>query len=373
MAPAGDRPGVKWFIGPGDSDLARSSIRASLPEDIPALRALMAEAGLRLPNSEPESLHWKYWRERPDWPGPRSFVMTRGGEILAHAGVVPGAFLFQGQGSGATPQRVRALHVIDWAARPSAIGAGASLMKHLAQATDALLAIGGSAQTLRLLPHLGFRPLGTATCYVRPLRPVRILTPSTHPVSRLLPRFARSVLWSLHAPSGGIDGWSIHRIEAADLSRVASLLPAPAGGMGVLERGKDLFHYSLACPIVPMELYAIERAGQPRGYFLLSFALRQARLVDYWVNSGDPADWRALIKCAVAQAKQHSSCAELATWASDAVSSKSLLESGFHQRGALSVQILAARNPQLTIPSLRVQMLDNDAAYLHGGRNEFWA
>jgi hypothetical protein len=351
--------------------LVRSSIRASLPEDIPAVQALMAEAGLRLLNSEPESLHWKYWRERPDWPGPRSFVMARGEEILAHAGVVPGAFLF-GEGR-ADVRRVRALHVIDWVARPTAVGAGASLMKHLGQSTDALLAIGGSDQTLRLLPHLGFRPLGTATCYVRPLRPVRILTSSVHPVSRLLPRFARSVLWSLHAPSGGVDGWSVRRIEAGDLSRVAPLLPAPIGGMGVLERGKDLFHYSLACPIVPMELYAVERGGQARGYFLLSFALRQARLVDYWVSSGDPADSRALVQCAVSQAKQHSSCAELVAWASDVASRNSLLESGFHQRGVLSVQVLASRNPRLTVPALRVQMLDNDAAYLHGSRNEFWA
>ena len=346
-------------------------IRASLPEDIPALRALMAEAGVRLPNSEPESVHWKYWQERPDWPGPRSFVMTRGKEILAHAGVVPGAFLFGDSRTGV--QRVRALHVIDWAARPSAVGAGASLMKHLGQSTDALLAIGGSAQTLRLLPHLGFRPLGTATCYVRPLHPVRILTPSVHPVSRLLPRFARSLLWSLYAPSGRVDGWTIRRIEAGDLSRVGSLLPAPTDSMGVLERGKDLFHYLLACPIVPMELYSIEREGQARGYFLLSFALRQARLVDYWVSSGEPADWHALIQCAVARAKQHSSCAELVAWASDSASGKSLLESGFHQRGVLSVQVLASRNPQLTVPALRVQMLDNDAAYLHGSRNEFWA
>jgi hypothetical protein len=155
----------------------------------------MAEAGLRLPNSEPPQLNWKYWQERPDWPGVRSYVLTRGDDILAHAAAVPGACLV-GEGRGPA-QRVRALHVIDWAARPTAIGAGASLMKYLAQSTDALFAIGGSAQTLRLLPHLGFRRTGMAMCYVRPLRPVRILTPSVHPIWRLLPRFARSVLWTL--------------------------------------------------------------------------------------------------------------------------------------------------------------------------------
>jgi hypothetical protein len=331
----------------------------------------MVEAGLRLPNSEPAQLNWKYWQERPDWPGTRSYVMTRGDEILAHAAVVPGACLL-GEGL-AGAQRVRALHIIDWAARPTAVGAGASLMKHLGQSTDVLLAIGGSAETLRLLPHLGFRPAGTAMCYVRPLRPVRILTPSVHPISRLLPRFARSVLWTLVAPSEGAEGWNVHRIDAGELSRVSSLLPVPMGNMPVLERSEELFRYTLACPIAPMELYAIERGGQALGYFLLSFALRQARLVDCWLSSRDPVDWRALILCAVCQAKQHSDSAELVAWASDTTFSARLHECGFHLRGAHAVQILAPRTPQLTASGLRVQMLDNDAAYRHGNRNEFWA
>lgn len=263
--------------------------------------------------------------------------------------------------------------MIDWAARPTAIGAGASLMKYLAQSTDALLAIGGSAQTLRLLPHLGFRRTGMAMCYVRPLRPVRILTPSVHPIWRLLPRFARSVLWTLEAPSGVAEGWTVRRIEARELSQLSSLLPGPTGGMSVLERSEELFRYTLACPIVPMELYVIERGGQARGYFLLSFALRQARLVDAWVGSGDPLEWRALILCAVHQAKQHSDSAELVAWASDVTLSASLRDCGFHLRGALPVQVLAPRTPELTASGLRVQMLDNDAAYRHGSRNEFWS
>src|SRR5438067_415787 len=119
----------------------------------------MAEVGLRA-NSEPEHIEWKYWRERADWPGPRSLVIARGDEILAHAAFIPGACLANGQGSqghSSPAQRVRTRHVIDWAARPTATGAGVSLLKHIGQGTDALLAIGGSAQTQELLPHLGFR------------------------------------------------------------------------------------------------------------------------------------------------------------------------------------------------------------------------
>jgi hypothetical protein len=325
----------------------------------------MAEAGLR-PNSDPEHFEWKYWRERGDWPGPRSFVLTRGAEILAHAAIIPGACR-----SG--EQRVKTLHIIDWAARPTATGAGVRLMKYLGQTTDALLSVGGSAQTLQLLPHIGFLPMGAATCYVRPLHPLRILGPSTHPPAMLLPRLARGMLWKLRAPSGGTDGWQARHVESSELSRLTSVLPAPVRGMSVFERGEDLFRYVLACPIAPMDLYVLERADRAHGYFLLSFALRQARLADCWMDSDDPADWRALIQCAVLKASQHPRAAELTAWASDEFLSERLDECGFHARGNLAVQMLAPRNPELAATTLRVQMLDNDAAYRHPGRSEFWA
>jgi hypothetical protein len=347
--------------------MPRTCIRPSTREDAPALATLMSEVGLR-PNLEPAHLEWKYWRPRADWPGPRSFVMTRGEEILAHAAVIPGACLF-----GAQAHRARMLHLIDWAARPTATGAGVSLLKHVGQGTDALLAIGGSRQTLQLLPHLGFCSVGSATCYVRPLHPARILTPSGHPASTLLPRFARSVLWALQAPSGYAEGWNVRQVEPRELSHLASVLPTPGPDVMVLERSEELFRYALACPVTPMDLYLVEQAGKPRGYFLLSFAFRQARLADCWMDSEDPGDWHVLIQCAVRQAKRHPRAAELAAWASDAEFSERLRECGFHARDDLPVQIHAPRNPDLTSHTLRVQMLDNDAAYRHQGRNELWA
>jgi len=360
--------------------LARSAIRPTTPADAPALAALMAEVGLR-PNSEPAHLDWKYWRERPDWPGPRSFVMARGDEILAHAAFIPGACLVCGPGSraqgshaqGSPTQRVRTRHVIDWAARSTATGAGVSLMKYLGQGTDALLAIGGSAQTRQLLPHLGFRAAGKAGCFVRTLHPLRILTRSQYPAVKLLPRLARSAYWKMRAPSGYGDDWRAHHIGPGELPAFEAVLPTPRLGLAVFERSAGLFRYALECPIATMGLYALEKAGQVRGYFLLAFALRQARLADCWIDSDDPAQWSALIQCAAATASEHPDAAELAAWASDEPMAQRLRECGFHERDELPVKVLAARNPELTESMLRVQMLDNDAAYRHPGRNEFWA
>jgi hypothetical protein len=336
-----------------------------LPEDLSAVAALMAEAGL-MPNLQPAEAHWKYWQERPDWPEPRSFVMMRGSELLAHAAGIPGHYRWGGQ-------RIRTLHVIDWAARPSAVGAGVSLMKYLAQGADALFAIGGSAQTLRLLPHLGFRVRGSVTGYVRPLRPLRLLAPSVHVTWRVPPRFLRSVLWTLQARRGGTDGWEVSRVNPDDLSRITAILPRPGSELAVLERDVDLFRYALACPIASMSLFTVAKENRVRGYFLLSFALRQARLADCWMDSADPADWRALIQCAVREARRHPLTAELVAWASEPMLSRCLRECGFRARNEMPLQLLGPRDSALVPPALRVQMLDNDAAYRHVGRNQFWA
>jgi len=330
----------------------------------------MAEAGLR-PNFQPQDLDWKYWQPRADWPGPRSFVVVRGDEILAHAGVLPGALLVAAQANGA--QRIKAAHVIDWAARPSAMGAGVMLMKHIGRTTEALLAIGGSTQTRKLLPHLGFRSVGTVTCCVRPLHAVRILTPSVHPITKLIPRFLRSAAWSLMASSKRPGGWTVRRISSAEAIRLASVLPSPTQQMTVLERGETLFRYAFACPIAEVELYLLERDGRPRGYFLLTYALRQARLADCWMDSDNPSDWHALFQSAALQAKRHPRAAELAAWGPDPELSQRLCECGFHVRASLPVQMLAPSLPELLTSKLRVQMIDNDAAFLHSGRNEFWA
>jgi hypothetical protein len=235
-----------------------------------------------------------------------------------------------------------------------------------------LLAIGGSALTLQLLPNLGFREISKAICYVRPLHPLRILTPSLHPPAMLLPRVARGMLWKATAPSVSIDGWQVRALGPNDLAEVMNVLPTPGQGMSVFERGEGLFRYALECPIASMGLYGMVREGRLRGYFLLSFALRQARLADCWMDSDDPVDWRALLQCAVIKASEHPTAAELAAWASDASLSQRLQECGFRARGDLPVQVFPSSYSEVAAP-LRVQMIDNDAAYRHLGRNEFWA
>jgi hypothetical protein len=340
------------------------SVRPSTPADAGAIVDLFAAAGLH-PNLDPQHLHWKYWQPRADWPGPRSFVLTDGSEALAHGAIVPGAWLH-----GA--RRVSIVHMIDWAARPAEAGAGTMLMKHIGRQSEGLLAIGGSAQTLQILPHMGFRPAGVVTGYVRSLFPLRLLTGAGVRRWRRLPRFARGVAGALAAPSAREGEWQARRIAVDELQRVCAALPVAVRGAAVLERSVALFAHALSCPIVAMRLHALERAGRVRGYFLLAAAPGQVRIADCWVDSDEPADWRAMIQHAIEQARLDTQAAEIVGWASDSLLCASLRACGFRARFELPVRIRRTDAASMPPAPLRVQMLDSDAAYLHQGRSEFW-
>jgi hypothetical protein len=335
--------------------------------DAPAIIALFAQAGLR-PNTDSQALYWKYWQERADWPGPRSFVLTNGGtDLIAHGALIPGTTAW-----GA--HRERTAQVIDWVAERGEIGAGVTLMKYIGQQVDSLISIGGSAETLRILPHIGFRAVGEVTGYVRPLFPLRMLRGTKSLTWKLLPRYARNVAWKLCAPAVGKAGWQTHPLtDAKDLDQLASVLPTAGGLLILLERGLELFRYTLSCPIVPIRLFAVANRAQVRGYFMLASVPGQVRIVDCWVASAESVDWRAMILCAVEQAMNDAQAAEVVIWASDPLLAQTLAACGFHARYRSIVQVRSTTGGPFPPSPVRVQMLDTDAAYLSEGHPEFWA
>lgn len=340
-------------------------VRPSTPEDGAAIVALMKEAGLQ-PHEEPAQLHWKYWQARADWSGSRSFVLTEGNHILAHGAVVPGTLRWG-------ERQARVIHMIDWAARRDAVGAGVVLMKHIGGMTDFLLGIGGSSHTLKIMPLIGYRPCGAVTGCVRTLSPRGILRRPTGPRWKLAPRAARSLFWSLSAPRTDTAGWRARRIGVDEVARIAQVFPDQRPDLALFERSPELLRHAMACPIVPVEAFALERAGRFGGYFVLSYAPGQARIIDLWMRSSDPADWRALVHSAVSQAKGRGGLAELIAWSSDPQLSRIFESCGFHARLSLPIFLRSSGGVPLPEKTLRVQMIDNDAYYLYFGQNELWA
>ncbi len=343
-----------------------SAIRPSVPEDAPEIVRLLAEAGLR-PNSRPEDLRWKYWQPRADWSGPRSFVLTRGDELIAHGAIVPGWCEFEGQ-------RMSLIHVIDWAARGGAAGAGTMLMKHMGRQAQALLSIGGSIGTQQVLPYLGFRPAGTAVGYVLTLGPRRLLRAVRQRNWRLLPRLLRSWLWSQQMRAADMSGWHARRLSRDSAAAVAAVLPQPQlAGADILGRSVEQLQYMLDCPILSMRLYAAEHAGVLRGYFLLAFAPGQVRIADCWLQSQEQADWQAVLRCAVEEARKDPDVAEVVAVASDSAFSAALTGSGFRARFRVPVQVRLPAGMAASPRPLGVRMLDNDAAYCFEPAGALWA
>jgi hypothetical protein len=336
------------------------SVRPSTPADAPAIRSLFAATGLN-PNADSSALHWKYWQERSDWSAPRSFVLTRRGEIVAHGAVVPGALLLG-------ERRITTAHVIDWAGRPGEIGAGVALMKHIAHQVGSLLAVGGSEETRRILPHIGFKTVGVATDYARPLFPLRLLRGLSVRDWRAVPRAARAALRKLAAPGAAHGGWITQLVSGSDeLLPLAAAFPVPTAGTMVLERSVGMFEYLLRCPIAAIKLFAAQSPAGARGYFVLSSTPEQVRVADCWIDSNKANDWRALLLCAVARAQEHPQAAEIVIRASDPLLADALAGAGFRAGNVAAVSVRPP--PGFTLPALnlRIQMIDNDAAYFHEG------
>jgi len=350
--------------------MARISFRSTTVTDEPALRELLQEAhGLApgAPMFEGGLLYWKYWQPWAGWPGSRSYVLTRDELILAHAAIVPAVCNF---GNG----RLNVLHVIDWAARAQARGAGKTLMQHIGTLADAIVTSDGAAEALRLLPYLGFANSNTVVSqYVRPIRPLLYLTGADAPGWRRAARCVRNTLWVLRTPSAGQHARRARPLAAAEVTASAIPWPAPKYGTAVLERSALGMRYWLQCPATPMELCAVEHGSEVEGYFVLAFAPGQARLADCWLESAEPAAWEALVQLAVRQAARHSDVAELVAISSEPLLAGALERCGFHARGSRPLLVRTSNGVRLPSMGIRVQMLDNDAAYRHNGARLFWA
>jgi hypothetical protein len=354
--------------------MARIEFRATTLADESAIVALLREAhgtpganahGAATVDSALEHRHmnWKCWQPHEGWQGSRSYVLTKDERIVAHGTVVPAVCAWE-------RERINMLHVIDWAARAEVRGAGAAVMEHIGKLADVIATSSGSDKGRQLLPFMGFKESSTVvTGYVRPIRPWLYITASANPW-RGVARWLRAGLWALRAPSHRDASWKARRIRVEELAATPIPWPVPKYGTAVLERKPGVMSYLLQCPAVAMELYAVGRGDEPEGYFVLAFTPRQARLVDCWLGSESLAGWTALVSLAVRQAEQRAGVGEIAATCSEPLLAAALRGCGFHARFSRSLSVRATGGARLPDCPVRIQMIDDDQAYLPGG---FWA
>src|ERR1700720_54314 len=164
------------------------------------------------PFVQPALLRWKYDEPRPDWSGARNFIWKDGNAIVAHACMCPVTYTLP---SG----HVTGSYLIDWAASRTSAGAGANLLRSLALRCDTLFAVGGSPDTYRILPKLGYRHVCDLRLYARVLRPWRQFQTDPFPRGWKAPlRLTRNLLWSASPIRDAPHDWSERPIDTFDSS-----------------------------------------------------------------------------------------------------------------------------------------------------------
>lgn len=336
----------------------KSTFRPTSPDDYQRIKPFLSSAFQGSPD-EPfltrAHMEWKYWDPRPGWDGSRSYVLERDAQILAHGCAWP--VLFQSSAGS-----IRALHLIDWAAGRTAIGSGAVLLDKMASLVDCIISVGGSEITKRVLPRLGFSPVGEFRLFARPLRPFRQVTSHQRKDWKLPVRLARNLIWSRSADIPA--GWQSRLTEPQHIDS----WPHLQDGALYPVHSPEFYDYVLRCPTAKCRLFSVQREKRPEGYFCLSFVPGQARIAEMWMNSDDPAVWAAGYALAVRESVAMGA-AEIIAASSSQVGWDALAAAGYHFHQ--TVLILARVLKGLTLSALQMQMVDGDAFFLHHGKPEY--
>jgi len=342
----------------------KAEFRATTPADVGAIASFLGrifEARGGEPILDPAMMQWKYWRERPGWQGSRSFVLERGGSIVAHGAAWPAKIL--------SSEEIPCFFLIDWAASPDFPGAGVSIMKHMAKRVPVNFVYGGSEIARKMRFAMGYRPRNDVHTLALPLRPVRQIL--TSPWNWKTPaRLARNLLWS-RSKTVLSSHWRAQPVDALKIRGSNVPWPIRHSHRLMLERNPELFEYHSDCPVAPGVFSLAMRDGECVGYFCLTFPPGQARIADAWISSSRLEDWIQFYALAVEQACGRPGANEVTGAAANEVALAALEKCGFRIRALDPVQLY---DPQKLVPPdlpLDVQLIDGDGAFRNSGGPDY--
>ncbi len=233
------------------------------------------------PNLSPKTQAWKYFAVHPWWPTARSYVLESEGEVAAHGGVAPVRF-------AAGDAVLESMVIIDWASGKLVPGAGLLLCRRCMEVQNcSLLAIGGSDDTLRLLPKVRwFVPQADMEWYARPLKPWRRFLRSARDMRDVL-KFFRNVGWKSLSSLPSPGKWTCR------LARAGDPVFTPAGDFVPILRTRVWIDYLSACPAAKCKLWILAQEGVPRGHALISNLGGSARVADFTLGGEQTAETAA--------------------------------------------------------------------------------
>jgi len=331
------------------------------PSEQPALLRFLLEiyhADPDLNSFRPEVLHWKYFAPHPDWNGPRSFLLKNDQEIVAHASVWPVRLRTSGP-------ELKAIHLLDWAARRATPGAGIQILRQISALGDLLIAIGGSADTRAILPKFGYKNGGGLKRYVYVVRPWLQLRTSRQYNWKTPLRFLRNAASSLKRLPPIPKDWQATRVSHFEHSveQVLEARTAPSHPRSV--RTAAGLNYMLDCPAAEFSGFVVSGAKQVRGYFVLAKVGRQARIVDIQGDPSNSSDWRSICVLAAHTACQDPRICEVIVGSSRTQIGESFEEMGFWLRRVDPIYYYDPHNLLARGTLLELSLMDNDFSFFY--------
>jgi hypothetical protein len=313
----------------------------------------------KLPDDAPQltqaCLHWKYFQMRPDWDGPRSYVLRSGSRWLAHAGVCP-MLLERGD------QRLRAILLVDWVS--ASPGAGAEIFRRFYPQIDILVCNGGSSGARKTFQALEYPVAGSVDYFTRPLKPWRLFRARvgkgfSGAMARLLRDSALSRV-PLYRPA---KTWTVDQIDCFTLDTQDLYGGGEPSSFWQTQRSRELLNYFLRCPFAQVSAYRIAKSGGARGYFMLADCGEEIRLVDLRLSSEQSGDWCSAVALAARIASEGSASFMTAS-CSFPLMRQAILANRFRQFQTDPLYLYEPKNilPQGAL--LHITPFDGDQAYL---------
>ncbi|HEY6301537.1 MAG TPA: hypothetical protein VIX14_00600 [Terriglobales bacterium] len=338
-------------------------ILASEQQDLTQFLVKSFRTDPTLNSFRPEVIDWKYFANHPEWTGPRSLAVKQAGEIVAHGGVWPVNLV-------TLKTEAKAIHLIDWTASRSAVGAGVHLLRKVAGLADMLLTIGGSQDTRNLLPKLGYQRCGELRRYARVVRPWLQFRTTPEKNWKTPIKFMRNSARALTGIPSAPKGWQASKVTSFTESIDGGAIGQTTSSTSPRRTAAGL-NYLLRCPAARFSGFLVSQAQQLRGYFLLTRVGRQVRIVDIRMNREDRESWQAICALATRTAAEDPETCEIVAASSIEVTREAWLQAGFVHRQTDPIFCYDPRNLVSSGPPLDLNLADGDACILSAPRSPY--
>lgn len=315
-----------------------------------------------VPSFRPDVMHWKYFADHPQWSGPRALAIKQDGQIVAYGGVWPIPL-------ATTNLEIRGIHLNDWAASRSAVGAGVFLLRKAAALADVHFAVGGSDDTRTILPKLGYKIYGELRQYTRVVRPWLQFRTTPQKTWKTPLKFMQHSTRALKGIPPVPAGWRA--------TKVSSFTPAtevvtnqPTSFISPRRTAAALNHL-LTCPAARFSGFQVSDEKGLRGYFLLTQIGRQSRIVDIRINTEDPESWQAVCSLAARTAAADPETCEIVAASSVDLTTEAWLKAGFLRRRVDPIYCYDPRKLMSSGPPLDLHLADNDFCILSDAANPY--